>query len=68
MSGTSPSVASNLIEVKASNSVAEAAIDVVKRQQRAFADSDFDAALQFASKRFRSSVTLPQFKELIVSD
>ena len=56
------------MELKASNSVAEAAIDVVKRQQRAFADSDFDAALQFASKRFRSSVTLPQFKELIVSD
>ncbi len=48
--------------------VAEAAFDVVKRQQRAFADSDFDSALHFASNGFRSSVTLPQFKALIVSD
>ena len=48
--------------------VAEAAFDVVKRQQRAFADNDFDSALQFASKGFRSSVTLLQFKALIVSD
>lgn len=48
--------------------VAEAAFGVVKRQQRAFADNDFDSALQFASNGFRSSVTLPQFKALIVSD
>lgn len=48
--------------------VAEAAFDVVKRQQRAFADNDFDSALQFASNGFRSSVALPQFKALIVSD
>jgi len=47
--------------------VAEAAFDVVKRQQRALAADDFDAALQFASTGFRSSVTLPRFKALIVS-
>ena len=47
--------------------VAEAAFDVVKRQQRAFADDDFDAALQFASTGFQSSVTLPRFEALIVS-
>ena len=48
--------------------VAEAAFDVVKRQQRAFANNEFDSALQFASNGFRSSVTPPQFKALIVSD
>jgi hypothetical protein len=47
--------------------VAEAAFDVVTRQARAFANDDFDAALQFASTGFRSSVTLPRFKALIVS-
>jgi hypothetical protein len=47
--------------------VAEAAFDVVQRQQRAFADDDFAAALRFASTEFRSSVTLPQFTALIVS-
>ena len=48
--------------------VAEAAFGVVKLQQRAFAADDFDSALQFASKGFRSSVTLLQFKALIVND
>jgi hypothetical protein len=47
--------------------VAEAAFSVVTRQARAFANDDFDAALQFASTGFRSSVTLPRFKALIVS-
>jgi hypothetical protein len=47
--------------------VAEAAFDVVTLQARAFANDDFDAALQFASTGFRSSVTLPRFKALIVS-
>lgn len=47
--------------------VAEAAFDVVQRQQRAFADDDFAAALRLASTGFRSSVTLPQFTALIVS-
>ena len=47
--------------------VAEAAFSVVTRQARAFANDDFDAALQFASTGFRSSITLPRFKALIVS-
>jgi len=47
--------------------VAEAAFDVVKRQQQAIASDDFDAALQLASTGFQSSVTLPRFKALIVS-
>ena len=47
--------------------VAEAAFSVVTRQASAFANDDFDAALQFASKGFRSTVTLPRFKALIVS-
>lgn len=47
--------------------VAEAAFDVVQRQQRAFAEGDFAAALRFASTGFRSSVTLPQFTALIES-
>ena len=47
--------------------VSEAAFSVVTRQASAFANDDFDAALQFASKGFRSTVTLPRFKALIVS-
>lgn len=47
--------------------VAKAAFDVVKRQQRAFAEGDFAAALRLASTGFRSSVTLAQFKALIAS-
>lgn len=47
--------------------IAEAAFDVVKRQQRAFAGGDFAAALRLASTGFQSSVTLPQFTELIAS-
>ena len=47
--------------------VAKADFDVVKRQQRAFAEGDFAAALRLASTGFRSSVTLAQFKALIAS-
>ena len=47
--------------------VAEAAFDVVQRQQSAFADDDFAAALRLASTEFQSSVTLSQFKALIAS-
>ena len=47
--------------------VAEAAFDVVQRQQSAFADDDFAAALRLASTGFQSSVTLSQFKALIAS-
>lgn len=65
MPGAEPSPEPSNAAMPCEDVVFQRAQDTIRAQQSALANSDFDAARTYASSRFRSSVSVEQFQEII---